>query len=341
MKKIFAILITSLLITSLLAGTLISVHANEIVIDPQPGQYANYSHVKYHPDGTVVWSGWWNTSYLHYVESDVINTTNTIVRPEYVNGTFWFTINKTTRFITDGNHWYVPSYYIEWIETDIDMGSTVNIWDTTGEIIDAVELKINLNGGEVFVDCWVVNWTAPFFFMSYFDKQTGLLIADLYDWGDSTILGNDTLVSTNIPIGATPIRIEANVEMDPDTLNLDSRGEWITSYFELPEGYYLDDINVSTILLNETIPAAPHPTLVGDYDSDGVLDLMVKFNRAEVVTYISTNVNMTKLANDRYMMITLIVTCELNDGTPFEGSDTVTILYMPRNVGYGKILMGE
>jgi len=120
--------------------------------------------------------------------------------------------------------------------------------------------------------------------------------------------------------------MHALIDIDPNTLNLRSKGKWITCYIELPEGYDVNGINVSTILLNGTVPAELHPTEVGDYDGDGVPDLMVKFDRAEVTSYILANVNMTKLIEEKFMTITLTITGELDDGTPFQGSDTITIM---------------
>jgi len=121
-------------------------------------------------------------------------------------------------------------------------------------------------------------------------------------------------------------QISATVDITPDTLNLGSKGMWITAYIELPEGYNVADINVSSVLLNETVPAELHPTEVGDYDGDGIPDLMVKFDRAEIISYILANVNMTKLIEEKFMTITLTITGELTDGTPFQGSDTIKIM---------------
>ncbi len=120
--------------------------------------------------------------------------------------------------------------------------------------------------------------------------------------------------------------ISATVDVDPDTLNLKSKGKWITAYIELPEGYNASDIDISTILLNDTIPAEIHPTSVGDKDGDGIPDLMVKFDRAEVTSYILANVNMTKLYKERFMKITLTMTGYLNNDTLFQGSNTVKII---------------
>jgi len=80
-----------------------------------------------------------------------------------------------------------------------------------------------------------------------------------------------------------PPEIPATVDIDPDTLNLKSKGRWITAYIELPEGYDVNDINVSTVRLNDTIAAEQHPAEVGDHDEDGIPDLMVKFDRRAVI----------------------------------------------------------
>jgi len=135
--------------------------------------------------------------------------------------------------------------------------------------------------------------------------------------------------------------LQAFLNIDPGTLNLRSKGRWITTYIELPEGYDVNDIDVSTILLNETIPSELHPISIGDYDDDGVPDLMVKFDRAVVIAYISSIVNMTQLTEDKSMTIALQVSGELTNGTPFYGSDTITTLYTRRGIGIGQILFAR
>ena len=122
--------------------------------------------------------------------------------------------------------------------------------------------------------------------------------------------------------------ISAAIDIDPDTLNLKSKGKWITAYIELPEGYDVSDIDVSTVMLNDTIPvslldvpaAEPVPTEIGDYDEDGIPDLMVKFDRAMVDSFIC-NQGIT------YDEVSLTITGELFDGTPFEGADIVFVNY--------------
>jgi len=125
-------------------------------------------------------------------------------------------------------------------------------------------------------------------------------------------------------------RIIVPIDIKPDTLNLKGMGKWITAYIELPEGYDVASINVSSIMLNDTIPAEPRPVTIGDYDNDTIPDLMVKFDRDEVISYILANADMTQLIEKRFMIVTLTITGNLNDGTQFQGSDTIKIIYKPK-----------
>jgi len=123
-----------------------------------------------------------------------------------------------------------------------------------------------------------------------------------------------------------PSIINAIVDIQPQVLNLRSRGKWITAYIELSEGYDVSNINVSTIMLNDTIPVEPKPIAIGDYDNDTIPDLMVKFDRQQVINYIMANVDMSRLYEERFMTITLTITGKLNDGTQFQGSGTIKII---------------
>jgi len=123
-----------------------------------------------------------------------------------------------------------------------------------------------------------------------------------------------------------PSVINATVDINPKALNLRSRGKWITAYIELPEGYNIQDINASTIMLNDTVSAELKPITIGDHDEDGTLDLMVKFDRATVISYILANVNKTELFEERFMRVALTITGYLKDGTLFQGTTTIRVL---------------
>ncbi|UCE35951.1 MAG: exo-alpha-sialidase [Thermoplasmata archaeon] len=110
--------------------------------------------------------------------------------------------------------------------------------------------------------------------------------------------------------------ISAIVDIKPDTLNLKSKGRWITAYIELPYNYTVFDIDISTILLENTIPVENHPTEIGDYDSDGIIELMVKFDRADVEDHIGIPMNSK----------TLTITGEMVTNESFKGNDIVRII---------------
>jgi len=112
---------------------------------------------------------------------------------------------------------------------------------------------------------------------------------------------------------ATSILVQATLYIDPDTLNLKSKGKWITCYIELPEGYDVGDIDVGSILL-ETVLGVEHSDV-----QDGVL--MVKFDRDDLIFYLESVLGI-QTPDD----VTLMVTGELTDGTFFDGSDTIKVI---------------
>jgi hypothetical protein len=111
--------------------------------------------------------------------------------------------------------------------------------------------------------------------------------------------------------------VAACVDIDPDVLNPRSAGRWVTSYIELPEGYDPADIDASTVLLNETVPAEPEPTSVGDYDEDGLPDRTVKFSRSQVIDILPNGDQVEVRVGGEVA------------GEPFAGADTIRVL-MPK-----------
>jgi hypothetical protein len=128
--------------------------------------------------------------------------------------------------------------------------------------------------------------------------------------------------------------IAATVDVKTDGLNLKSIGRWFTVYVELPEGYDVNGIDISTVKLNGTISAnALASTQVGDYDGDGVDDLLVKFNRTQVIAFVS--IGHTGSFN---ITATFVVTGNLETGISFEGSDVAKTSNLLGDVnGDGKV----
>lgn len=99
--------------------------------------------------------------------------------------------------------------------------------------------------------------------------------------------------------------INAIIEIDPGKLNIESEGKWVTAHIELPEGYNVADIDVSSIELNGVI-AEETSAKISDHK------LKVKFNRASVQSILSPGVNI------------VTITGTLTSGIKFEGTDTIT-----------------
>ena len=120
-------------------------------------------------------------------------------------------------------------------------------------------------------------------------------------------------------IGGGNESIPASIDIKPDTLNTKSKGKWITCYIELSDDYSVEDIDVVTLTQCKSDPlysplAMVGPSEVGDHDDDGIPDLMVKFDRQELIPFL-------KVGDAE-----LTVTGELVDGIPFEGSDTIRVI---------------
>jgi hypothetical protein len=125
------------------------------------------------------------------------------------------------------------------------------------------------------------------------------------------------------------LAVEAEIDIDPDSLNMKSQGKFITVHIQLTD--QIENIDLETVML-EDVPAVtdkkygfvknPAESLV-DYDDDGIIERMVKFYRAEVEALIA---EMNGVTNGKFYQIELTVTGQLLDGTPFEGSDTIKII---------------
>lgn len=137
-------------------------------------------------------------------------------------------------------------------------------------------------------------------------SEEGFFVDNHVDEYDNKRLGLNIIDWLGAPV------VPATVDIDPDTANLKSMGKWITAYIRVPEDYDVNDVDISTVKLNGEIPAELHPTEIGDYDADGIADLMVKFKRQNLMAILSVG------------EATLTITGEVN-GFYFEGSDTIRV----------------
>jgi hypothetical protein len=121
---------------------------------------------------------------------------------------------------------------------------------------------------------------------------------------DPGVYFDDVLVTSSVSSDL----VEASVNVDPDTLNVKSKGKWVTCYIQLPEGYDVSDIDVGSILLEQTL-AVQRSEIQDDV-------LMVKFDRQALIAYLDG------MRGD----VTLTVTGQLSDGTLLEGADTIRVI---------------
>jgi type 1 glutamine amidotransferase len=110
-----------------------------------------------------------------------------------------------------------------------------------------------------------------------------------------TVLWETSWQGEMIPVAWTfstgPQEIEADVDCHPKSLNRWSMGNWITCYIELPSGYFPEDIDPDTILLNGLLKPVLDPRYdfvtdeteyITDHDNDNIRERMVKFVRDDV-----------------------------------------------------------
>jgi len=112
--------------------------------------------------------------------------------------------------------------------------------------------------------------------------------------------------------GCDPVPIGLN--LTPKTLNLASRGRWVTAYLEPAAPFAARDIDITTIRLNGAVSVdTTGPTALVDHDGDAVEERMVKFNR--------TALELTLPEGDE---VPVTVTCKAGT-TTFAGADTLRV----------------
>ncbi len=102
------------------------------------------------------------------------------------------------------------------------------------------------------------------------------------------------------------VNVQVHLDIDPDTLNLKSKGRWITAYLSA-ENASVHDIDISTILLQDTL--SPERW---DYQDD---ILMLKFDRQEFKDTVQVGES-----------VQVKITGKWEDGTAFEEYDGIRVI---------------
>lgn len=118
------------------------------------------------------------------------------------------------------------------------------------------------------------------------------------------------------------IGILADVDIDPDTLNLASNGQYVTAYVTLPIEYDINDVNFDSIRLNRGIPSIP----IGSIGEDCLGFNCGKFSFARGIVadiYETTDVDGE---TGKFREETVTISGTLLDGTAFAGVDSIKII---------------
>ena len=138
--------------------------------------------------------------------------------------------------------------------------------------------------------------------------------------------GNDFEVIIASPQGS----IHDDVYFYPENLNLQSEAKKFIAYIDLPLPYSAADINPASVVITMISPAnstaeplsdplyAQGKHRVGDYDKNGIVDIMVEFDRQALIDLI-VPLGVTG-------PIDLSIAGELYDGSPFTGVNSIVVI---------------
>jgi hypothetical protein len=131
-----------------------------------------------------------------------------------------------------------------------------------------------------------------------------------YD-GQITINSNDPYNPViTVPVHMIVNLVEATyVDVDPNTLNLSSMGNYVSGHVELPDPYNVEDILIETVLFEYTVAADPELCSIGNDR------LMVKFPRAGVQGALSVGDN-----------VPVTIVGEIDGVAWFTGTDYIRVI---------------
>jgi len=161
-----------------------------------------------------------------------------------------------------------------------------------------------------FADASSLNTTAGFAEPGTYTLKLKAYDGELYAYDQVTI----TVEPEPQPVMA--------VDIKPETLNLKSNGNFITAYIESVNDFDAGEIDVNSVKISAVngnkinpVYAYDKPLEVGDYNNNGISDLMVKFSREEVKEYLAPAEK-----------VEINITGSLLNGKEFSSSGTIKVI---------------
>lgn len=167
------------------------------LIRPVEGQWANYTISLIDvATGAIVYVGLWNLTYDQYVSPYQVNITLWSKESTGQIMTGCMIVNIINRWVESGI--WAGMWYPGWIETNISLGSTINLLDGTATVVGS-KIIYALEHGVYPIDCWeVFMGYYGFEYTFWYDKASGLWVGmeyTMYPYRYELIL-----TDTNIPL---------------------------------------------------------------------------------------------------------------------------------------------
>jgi hypothetical protein len=137
---------------------------------------------------------------------------------------------------------------------------------------------------------------------------------------NSGLMGQPTESKEEDPGKDKNKEITASIDINPNKLNCKSKGRWITAFIGLPSEYDTEDIAISTISLTTSLgqieTSENFPNAIVDINGDNVPELMVKFDRSDLINIL-----------EHMQFCNIKINGELQDKTQFEGGGAIELIH--------------
>ncbi|HZI89888.1 MAG TPA: T9SS type A sorting domain-containing protein, partial [Candidatus Polarisedimenticolia bacterium] len=148
-------------------------------------------------------------------------------------------------------------------------------------------------------------------------NPSGVVIGDVDGDGRPDVVASNVLANTvsilrNIGAGSSQA-LAVSLDVDPNVLNTQSHGMWVTAYVE-PVGFAPSDIDLASVRLEGVAAVPSKDAKIVDHDGDGLPELMFKFDRQALAASLTAGV------------IDVSITGSLVTGASFEGTDQIRVI---------------
>lgn len=231
---------------------------------------------------------WTGSETLTLICVDAANQTYII---PYPNPTYAVCAQPVVLNIPDQKYPFEPFDLDDYICADCGLDPQQVEWSVSG-VSEGWSVQIDANNVSTVAAQASVSGSATFTFTAV---STACICGEPSASDSATFVAGDAVV-------------EVNIDIDPDTLNPESKGCWITCYIRLGESYNVVDIDPESLMLQDQIAADRM------WFDEQEQVAMAKFSRSAVQAILEPG------------STELTLTGALIDGTIFEGKDTITVI---------------